>query len=237
MSEAPHTDADAPPDDPRWPVGPPTSSRERLNGVLGRLYRLRHEIDDYDALHNAEIARLKVRRQTAVGPLERRTRRLERFAEIFAVRAWLDFGQTGHRVPNGDITSRPVLFTIDKTDSEVAEAPWSPLLPDGTIELRPWVDMKKLRAWLDAQTAAGFLQRMVSKPSTDPDADEEHVEFYLVDEKEGWPWVFADGFEGVWFWTEDGAAEHGTEHGEILDGVTWAPNGTDGSGRNFKIKL
>ena len=234
MSESvpPWTDDDAPTGDGKHPTGPPLSARERLNGVLGRMYRIQREIDAYDVLHDAELTRLKARRDKSVGPLERRTRRLRRFAEIFAVRAWLDFGDTKHQVPNGDITSRPVQYKIDKVDDEVYAASWSPLI-GGAVELRPWVDMKKLRGWLDAQTATGFLQRMVSKPSEDPG----EAEWHLVDEADGWPFEFAAGFEGVWFWTEAGAAEYDTEHGDILEGVRWTPNGTDGSGRNFQIRL
>lgn len=228
----PLTDADAPPDAPPEPHETPWSARERLNGLLGRMYRLQHDIDAYDALHQAEIARLTARRATVLGPALRRVDRIRRNAEFFAVRAYREFNETKHRFPNGDITSTSVKIKIDKTET-VAEQDWRRLLPADTIEMRPHVDMKKLRAWLEARVKAGHLQRMVSKPSTDP-AD---VEFWLVDENEGWPWEFEDGFEGVWFWTESGETEHGFGHGDILEGVQWEPNGTDGTGRNFKIKV
>lgn len=235
MSDAapPLTDDDAPPDDPPEPQETPWSARERLNGILRRWYRLQHEIDAYEALHNAEIARLTARREAALGPTLRRVARLKSYAESFAVRAYRDFGETKHRLPNGDITSTAVKISIDKTDDTIANQDWRGLLPVDTIELRPHVDMKKLRGWLENLVQAGHLQRMVSKPSTDP----AEVEFWLVDEKEGWPWEFEPGFEGVWFWTEAATEEYDVEHGEILEGVRWAPNGTDGSGRNFKITV
>lgn len=197
------------------------------------MYRLRREIAEYDVLHAHEMNRLLTRRQTAVGPIENRVRRLEYQIQMFAVRWYLDWGDTGHRVPNGDITSRPVVYMIVKDDVAVAGSGWASLLPANTIVSRPWVDMKKLRGWLDAEVKAGRLQRMVSKPSADPG----DVEFYLVDEAEGWRYEFGEGFVGVWFWTESATGEYDVEHGDILEGVTWEPNGTMGSGRNFKIKL
>jgi len=229
----PHADADAPEPAPDRPPRPPLTSLERVNGILGRWYRLQHTVDAYDALHNAELSRLNRRRAEAVGPTERRISRLRSSVEDFAVQAFLGFGELGHRVPNGDITSRPVVVTIDKTDADVAE--WLSKVHPSAVEMRPQVDMKKLRAWIDARVKAGHLQRMVSKPL--PDGD---VEFSIVDESKGWPWEFERDQVGVWFWTEEGVeTEMDLElvEGDVLFGVSWIPNGTQGSGRNFKVKL
>lgn len=201
--------------------------------MMGRWYRLQHTVDAYDSLHNAELTRLKRRREEAVGPTERRISRIRYAIESFAVGAYLDFGEMGHRVPNGDITSRPVIISIEKDDKTAHD--WMKSI-DGladAIELRPWIDMKKLRTWIDARVRAGHLQRMVSRPAP----VDEDVEFWLVDEAKGWPWQLAAGDVGVWFWTEAGGELFDQPEGEVLRGVTWEPNGTMGSGRNFKIKL
>lgn len=226
----PHTDSDVQATAPDRASRPPISSLARVNGILGRWYRLQHSVDAYDVLHDAELARLKKRRAEAVGPTERRIDRLRAAVEDFAVSMFLGFNDTGHRVPNGDITSRPVAYSIDKTDDLVV--PWLDLVEgmDDAIEMRPWVDMKKLRKWLDAQVKAGNLQRMVSRPA---EVDED-VEFWLVDEKDGWTVELEPGDIGVWFWTSDASAH---AEGEVLAGVTWVPNGTQGSGRNFAVKL
>jgi len=226
-----HTDDDAPDLTPDQAPRPPISSLARVNGILGRWYRLQHSVDAYDALHNAELSRLKRRREEAVGPTERRISRLRSAVEDFAVSMFLGFGDIGHRVPNGDITSRPVAYEITKTDADVAA--WLTGLEPSAVEQRPWVDMKQLRKWIDARVKAGHLQRMVSRPAE----RDEDVEFWLVDETKGWTADLEDGDIGVWFWTDIGAQEYERVEGEVLTGMMWAPNGTQGSGRNFKVKL
>ena len=226
----PHGDEHAE-DTPDRAPSAPVSSIERVNGLLGRMHRLQHDVDAYDALHRAEIDKLQKRRETVLGPLLRRIERIEATIDDFAVASYLHFGDVKHRVPNGDITSRPVTDTIDKDDNAVHE--WlKDCAPTDTFELRPWIDMKKLRAWLAARVADGHLQRMVSRPAT----GDQEPEFFLVDESKGWPWPLDPGFVGVWFWTSDGVAEFDCGEGDILPGVTWSPNGTQGSGRNFKVK-
>jgi predicted transcriptional regulator len=214
----------------------PSSSRERVNALLGRLYRLNRDVSEYDSMHQAEIERLAERRRRAVGPIEHRIRRIERAVQDFAVAAWLDFGEKGLLVPNGEIASRPVKDSLVKDDAKIA-AWFAGFVPDA-VEHRPWVDTKKLRDFLEQRVVAGHLNRMVFKAAEDP-AD---VEFDLVDEEEGWTRPFPDGWEGVWFWTTPGVewAEQLGIHamdGVILDGVRWEPNGALGSGRNFKVKL
>lgn len=214
------------------PARSPSSARERLNGLMGRLYRLEREVADYDRLHDAEIERLGANRRKHLGDHLKRIGRLRSGIERFAVQAYLDFGEISMKLPNGEISSRPVLAALERDDVKVFDQDWSPLLPPGTIEERPVVELKKLRAWIDAQVEAGFLQRIVYRPGVDgTDPDFELVDDEYRQEFPGPDWV------GGWFWTEAGADEYNFEVGEMLEGVTWTPNGTMGSGRNFKLKV
>lgn len=234
MTDHPPEDApdgfdEIPPDDE--PVESPlVMPIERVNALLGRWYRLQADVDDYDRLHNAEIERLSLRREAAVGPIERRIRRIQTAVEEFAVRSFLDFGKTSHRVPNGDIKSRPVVPGIEYDGKELFDWTVGMSAFDDICELRPWFDKKKLRAWLDRQVELGHIERLVIH-------DQSYDHFQVVDETVGWHSEFPPGYIGVWFWTETGAEEFGMTEGEILRGVTWSPNGTFGSGRNFKVTL
>ena len=223
-------------EDQEAPPGPPLPSVDRVNAMMGRWHRLDAQIAEYDRLHEKEIERLTLRREKAVGTIQRRVDRIRRAVEQYAVASWLSFGNTSVRLPNGDIESRPVVPNIEKDDQVVGE--WMVMIPelDAAWELRRWVDMKKLRAWLDERVATGDLQRLVIWEGIDG------PEFELVDEDTGWHREFYEGWTGVWFWTETGAEKYDTvggpvKDGEILPGVTWSPKGTFGSGRNFKVKL
>ena len=216
--------------------GPPLPSVDRVNAMMGRWHRLDAEIAEYDRLHEAEIERLNLRREKAIGRVQRRVDRIRRAVEQYAVASYLHFGSKAVHLPNGDIESRPVVPAIDKDDEAVGK--WMVMIPelDKAWELRRWVDMKKLRAWLDERVATGDLQRLVIWEGIDG------PEFELVDENVGWHSEFPEGWTGVWFWTETGAEKYDTvggpvNEGEMLPGVTWSPKGTFGSGRNFKVKL
>lgn len=214
---------------PETPPDSPVASVERVNAVLGRWHRLEAEIEAYDRLHRAEIERLDQRRQATVGPIERRIARLRRSVEQFAVQSFLTFGKTNLHVPNGDITSRPVVPAIER-DDQVAHR-WMSTIDDlnDAWEFVPKIDLRKLRSWLDERLAVGHLQRLVGHRGGDW--------FVTVDEEQGWHSEFGPDEVGYWFWTETGAEAYGTREGEMLPGVTWAPKGTLGSGRNFKVKL
>lgn len=221
----------APEEDPDETPESRLMSVERVNAMLGRWYRLQAEIDEYDRMHEAEIKRLTERRARAIGPVEKRVGRIRSAVEQFAVRSFLDFGKTNLRVPNGDIQSRPVVAAIDYDGQGLFKWAVEHGEFDDMIELRPHFDLKKLRKWLDERVEKGHLQRLVVWEGIDG------PEFEVIDEKDGWHQEFPDGWTGVWFWTETGAEEYGRNEGEMLPGVNWAPKGTLGSGRNFKVKL
>lgn len=220
-----------PEEDPETPPSAPLPTVELVNAMMGRWRRLELEIDEYDRLHEAEMERLRLRREEAIGPVLKRVSRIRFAVEQFAVRAFLDFGKTSLRVPNGDIQSRPVVPAIDYDGEKLFKWAVEHGEFDDMIELRPHFDMKKLRKWLEDRLEQGHIQRLVLH------GDEPGVDFDLVDEKVGWRDEFAPGWTGVWFWTETGAEEYGRQEGEMLPGVTWSPKGTLGSGRNFKVKL
>lgn len=236
MTDLPPDDApegfDHPPEeDPDQAPESRLLSVERVNAMLGRWYRLKAEIEEYDRMHEAEIRRLTERRMAAIGPVEKRVNRIRYAVEQFAVRSFLDFGKTTLRVPNGDISSRAVVPDIDYDRDKLYDWAVEHGEFDDMVELRPHFDMKKLRAWLDERVAQGHIERLVIWEGIDG------TEFEVVDEKVGWHSEFVGTQQGVWFWTETGAEEYGRNEGEMLPGVTWSPKGTLGSGRNFKVKL
>ncbi len=218
-------------DDPDAEPSIPDASEANLETVsrmLAAMRRLTNRIAEYEILHQNELARLSEQKERVVGPTRRRLDWLRSTVEQYAVRSFLDFDKTKIGTPNGTISSnqtKPVLTV----DDERAGNYWEDLDPD-LVSWKPKVDVKKLRAKLDRMIADGELEQVIVSTSG------EHV---VIPAGAAWRKPFGQ-FESGQFWrppvvdTETGEVAPG---GEYLPGVTWAPSGTDGCGRNIHIVL
>lgn len=220
------------PDDYDWEdvdTEPPTvvdANLDLINRMLGAMDKITRQVAEYARLEEQDRARLLARREKAIGPAMRRIDYLRGEVLGFAVAAWRREKRGKFALPNGTIKSSQVMDVLSVDPDKCAT--WL-MKQAGDHEqpvwYRPEVDKKQTRKLLERLEKAGVVKRIVRTPT-----GEEGVWDAVVLEPDSPKWTipFAPGESGHWMIVDNG---------ELVEGITWSPNGDDGVGRNFTIDL
>lgn len=193
---------------------------DAINSMLGGLSRLRARIGELVDLDVAEARRRRMRLDALLYRPRQRAQMLEDTIVAFALRAWREEKRSRFVLPHGTIKLNQCQPSIAADESNRELIGWLEAQPSAAdcVDFVPKVRMKATRLMLEALEKNGVVKRCIC---SDEDAQ-------MLEAGEQWLHPLPPGTEGRWMVVETG---------ELVPGLTWSPNGDDGSGRNVQVDL